>query len=266
LSCCGEFKSLSLTKEAFLFQKKIEGIFMTVKEHYDNHLAAFYSWMAGDFNSSCADALSFLKENQIYPNKNESAVDLGAGHGIFSIALAKLGYKVVAVDFNKQLLDELTESKGTLNIQIIESDIFEYSKDMKNIELCLCMGDTLAHLDSIEMIKKFLKNIYSSLEESGNLILSFRDYSIPLEGNNRFIPVKSDENRILTCFLEYDDYFVTVNDLLYEQVNGKWIQKISSYKKTRINKNQILKFLGELGFLVIFETVNRGMIYLILER
>ena len=132
---------------------------MTVKEHYDNHLASFYSWMTGDFGECVKNAEKYFERNNLIPSNNKNAVDLGAGHGIYSIPLAKLGFKVTAVDFNKHLLDELDRNRGNLNIDLMQSDIFEYCKSMKRIELCLCMGDTLAHLDSMETIKEFLKNI-----------------------------------------------------------------------------------------------------------
>jgi 2-polyprenyl-3-methyl-5-hydroxy-6-metoxy-1,4-benzoquinol methylase len=45
-----------------------------------------------------------------------SAIDLGAGYGIQSIALANLGFRVRAVDFNRQLLEELSVNKKSLPI------------------------------------------------------------------------------------------------------------------------------------------------------
>lgn len=48
-------------------------------------------------------------------------------------------------------------------------------------------------------------------------LLSFRDYSVPLQDEKRFIPVRSDEGRILTCFLEYSEDSVLVHDILHER-------------------------------------------------
>jgi len=59
---------------------------MTVKEHYYKHLANFYSWMVGDFDKKRADFQDFLENNRVYPGKTKVALDLGAGHGIQSIA------------------------------------------------------------------------------------------------------------------------------------------------------------------------------------
>lgn len=80
---------------------------MTVKEHYDNHLGHIYSWMTGDFQTKCNEFRNFLTDNFILPSTNKIAIDLGAGHGLQSIPIAEIGFQVLAVDFNQQLLDEL---------------------------------------------------------------------------------------------------------------------------------------------------------------
>jgi hypothetical protein len=65
----------------------------------------------------------------------------------------------------------------------------------------------------------------------GRFVTSFRDYSVPVQGEARFIPVGSDENRILRCVLDCSEAMVTVNDLLYERRDGVWDFRISAYHK-----------------------------------
>lgn len=95
----------------------------TVKEHYDKHLSDFYSWMVGDFETKQREHQQFLEENNVIPNSTKIAIDLGAGNGIQSVSLAKLGFDVKAIDFNKQLLAELEINRRDLPIEIIEDDI-----------------------------------------------------------------------------------------------------------------------------------------------
>lgn len=52
---------------------------MTVKEHYDNHLGNFYSWMAGDFNTKQNEQQRFFIEQKILPFDTGVVIDLGAG-------------------------------------------------------------------------------------------------------------------------------------------------------------------------------------------
>ena len=62
-------------------------------------------------------------------------------------------------------------------------------------------------------------------------MLTYRDLSTPLRGLDRFIPVRSTEDTLFTCVLEYDDDGVTVNDLVYERSGDAWELHKSSYRK-----------------------------------
>ncbi len=241
---------------------------MTAKDHYDNLLGNFYSWMIGDFILKVNENESFFKENIITSSEQALAIDLGCGNGIQSIALANLGYKVVSVDFNKQLLLELYSNKADLPVLLIENDILDYLKSSQDThpELIVCMGDTISHLSTFEDVEELIRKSFEILKSGGKLVLSFRDYSMPLEDTSRFIPVKSDDYRIMTCFLEYGDTRVTVTDLVYEKHNGSWHQKVSSYKKLRMSQDYLISQLQKAGFKIDSQkTVNR-MIHLIAKK
>ncbi len=217
---------------------------MTAKEHYANHLGNFYSWMAGDFETKQNEFLTFLREQGVYPSTTKIAIDLGAGHGLQTVPLTTLGFKVLAVDFNQQLLDELKENAKGLSVDVINEDIRRVRQlGHYQPELILCCGDTLAHLESKGEVEQLIKDISATLVKGGMLLLSFRDYSEPLTGNSRFIPVKSDDTRILTCILDYEEHSVTVTDLLYEKTTSGWLQKVSAYKKVRLTTAFVTQLL-----------------------
>lgn len=231
---------------------------MTTKEHYDYHLGHIYSWMTGDFKTKSIEFKNFLIDNFVKPSLNKIALDLGAGHGLQSIPLAELGFQVLAIDFNQQLLDELKVNAKELDITVINDDIKKVEIFADKPELIVCCGDTLSHLDSKSEVKSFITNIVNSLNKNGKLILSFRDYSNKLTGIERFIPVKSDDTKILTCILDYEDNYVNVTDLLHEKVNGAWNQKVSSYRKVRLITNEIIENLTDNGMKIKFnQIVNR---------
>jgi len=215
--------------------------------------------MTGDFKEKRDEFTRFCIENEISPVDSGQVIDLGAGNGIQTIALANLGFKVKAIDFNKQLLNELDAKTGSLPVEIIYDDIRQLNKySQPKPELIICCGDTITHLDSVAEIKALLEDSFNALIPDGKIILTFRDYSNELEDTNRFIPVKSDPQKILTCFLEYFPDKVRVTDLLYEREDDKWIPKVSSYCKIRISRELIMDFLEGIGFEIILDkTVNR---------
>lgn len=232
----------------------------TVKEHYDTHLAAFYSWMAGDFETASIKFLNYLNEKQLGPVASKVAIDLGCGHGIQSKALAQSGYTVTAIDFNRHLLNELRNNCNGLAVSALEDDLKSIKKyKHKNPELILCWGDTLSHLDSLNDLENFVDDCCDILPSGGKLLLSFREYPETLHGDKRFIPVKSDENRILTCFLELSPVQLIVTDMLYEKTENGWQQKISSYHKLRLSSPELIEMLENNKMTLLFEDSYNGM-------
>ena len=69
---------------------------MNAKNHYDQHLGNFYSWMLGDFDEKQKEQENFFWRNGIKPVSRKVAFDLGAGNGLQAISLAKLGFAVTA--------------------------------------------------------------------------------------------------------------------------------------------------------------------------
>jgi len=232
---------------------------MTTKEHYDKHLGNFYSWMAGDFETKQQEFYDFLVDNAIIPSSTKNAIDLGAGHGIQSVPLAKLGFNVTAIDFNNQLLDELKNNARGQKVEIINEDIRKIKQFAgKEPELIICCGDTISHLNNITEIENLISDISAILKPGGKILFSFRDYSIELTGDSRFILVKSDETRILTCILDYDKESVRVTDLLHEKTETSWNQKVSSYNKVRISTGEISRLLEANGLIIqLNKVVNR---------
>lgn len=240
---------------------------MTVKDHYDKHLSSFYSWYAGDFKTNKDAFKAFCIENKIIPSSSKAAIDLGAGNGIQSIALAELGYSVTAIDFSKQLLDELEVLAKGFPINLINDDIRIINQYLElKPELIVCCGDTLPHLESIDEIIKLLTDSYSVLIQGGKLILTFRDYSSELVDTQRFIPVKSDNTRVFTCFLEYFPDKIRVTDLLHEFEDNRWVQKVSSYYKTRVTKATLTDILIKCGYKIVLDKNENRIIHIIAQK
>ncbi|MCZ9338603.1 hypothetical protein NGM37_12535, partial [Streptomyces sp. TRM76130] len=74
-----------------------------------------------------------------------------------------------------------------------------------------------------------------ALRPGGSFGATYRDLTGELTGPDRFIPVRSTADRILTCFLEYvDDDTVQVHDLLHTRHDEAWHLTASSHPKLRL--------------------------------
>ena len=239
---------------------------MSVQSHYDNHLAAFYAWMTGNFDTKQKEQETYFTSKHIAPAGNGVALDLGAGHGLQTVSLANLGFSVFAVDFNQHLLSELNARTKGLPVRTILANLANTAQYTMDAELIVCMGDTLTHLDSVEQVTTLIGEWYKMLSPKGKLVLSFRDLTQELVQEERFIPVRAEDDRIHSCFLEYFPGYVKVFDILLEKQQGQWIQKVSSYRKLRLGIEQVKMMLTAAGFAVQDHEVISRMHYVVAAK
>ena len=239
----------------------------TSATHYKTHLGPVYSWMLGDRDAAFARSAAEMDALPL-PTARGVAVDLGAGLGLHALALARRGFEVVAIDDCQVLLDDLNSRRGSLSVAVHHADLVEFRRfTLKPVQVIVCMGDTLTHLPRLSAVDSLLAEVAASLARGGVFAATFRDYATSkLEGERRFILVRADTDRILTCFLEYGDRQVTVNDLLHEKADGQWRQTISSYPKLRLAPEWLASRLGELGFDVKRDTAANGMVRIVATK
>jgi len=239
----------------------------SVTEHYVNHLAPIYVWMAGGWESAITRGRAELDAACPRPCESHVAVDLGAGFGMHAIPLADIGYSVLAIDSSSTLLELMENHRGARPIVAINDDLLSFKMHLQApVGLFVCMGDTLTHLPDRPSIEQLFSDVTNMLVRSGTFILTFRDYSTPLIGANRFISVRSDADRILTCFLEYEDQGVNVHDILHDWDGVEWRQRVSAYRKLRLSPEWVVRALESQGLQVRREQGIAGMVRLIATR
>lgn len=237
----------------------------TVATHYRSHLAPVYLWMVGGFEAALARGESEI--DAILPDLPQGstvAVDLGAGFGMHSIPLARRGCSVIAIDTSSLLLDELRKRAEGLPVRAVEDDLLSFPRYLDSrADLILCMGDTLTHLPDCQSVETLCALASERLRPGGKFITTFRDYTSALEGPARFIPVRSDDDCILTCFLEYGADHVDVHDMLHERDGSQWKLRVSSYRKLRLSPEWVSAALRTSGFDVFVEPGFSGMVRVI---
>lgn len=232
----------------------------SIAQHYSSHLAPVYLWMVGGIEAALKAGTHDIEPYIPGPG---IAVDLGAGFGMHSIPLAGAGYEVTAVDTSAFLLSTLSENSTGLPIRVIEEDLLKFRDHMRSAaNLIICMGDTLTHLESIEQVVRLSQEVRKSLAPGGKFVATFRDYSNLPNGEARFIPVRSDSDRILTCFLEPFSEHLIVHDLLHERDGSSWKLKVSSYRKLRLSPSTVERIFTEAVMVARVEVGPRGMVRL----
>jgi 2-polyprenyl-3-methyl-5-hydroxy-6-metoxy-1,4-benzoquinol methylase len=234
--------------------------------HYKTHLGPIYAWMLGDLETAFARGAAEI--DALTLPAGGLAVDLGAGLGLHSLPLAKRGFQVIALDSCQVLLDELRAHAQSLPIVSQCADLMQFPAFVKGpAQVIVCMGDTLTHLPTQSSVAALLSDVAVALPRGGVFVATFRDYATrTLQGEQRFILVRADEERILTCFLEYQDSHVTVHDVLTEKAQGQWRQKVSSYPKLRLAPEWVAARLTTSGCGVQRDATSGGMVRIVATK
>ena len=239
----------------------------TATEHYERHLAPVYVWMAGGVEAALQAGSAEIEALKLPATRGAVVLDLGAGFGMHAIPLARKGARVTAIDSSVELLRALTQLGGDLPVRAVNDDLLDFQSHIAEApSAILCMGDTIAHLPDFGAVERLIGQASVELPSSGMFVMSFRDCSIPLKGEQRFIPVRSDEARILTCFLEYEAEAVLVHDILHERTGEGWQTRVSHYRKLRLSPAHLIDRLESNGFNVRREDGRRGMVRLVAQR
>lgn len=223
--------------------------------HYASLLARHYTWMFGlSFEEKVTEQRTIL-EPLLAAEPRGLAIDLGSGPGFQTFALAQLGFApILALDTSAELLAELQSHAAGLNIRPIAADILTLADHVPpaSAAVIVCMGDTLTHLPDLAAVRRLFFLAASALAPGGRFILTWRDLTHELTGPDRFIPVRADNDTILTCFLEYSSpTTVQVHDLLHTRKTPRnpapnsgsgsnacgdaWTLAVSSYPKLRLS-------------------------------
>jgi len=237
----------------------------SVRDHYDTVLSEHYSRMFGDFEAKVAEQQALLERLGVTASHGAAtAIDLGCGSGFQSVALARLGFQVLAIDFSQRLLAELRDRARGLPVEAIAGDIRDVAKLVPTtVELAICMGDTLSHLEYEADLTRVFEGVAARLAAGGRLVLTFRDLSGELRDLDRVIPLYASDELVMTCFLEYEPGTVKVHDLIWVRQEDGWRLRKGVYRKLRLALEAVTIRLEQAGFTVGRHEAPAGMVALV---
>ena len=111
-----------------------------------------------------------------------------------------------------------------------------------------------------------MREAANALAPGGHFLLSFRDYTAARTGADRFIPVRSNADRIFTCFLDYGPDRVAVHDIVHTRAGSEWRTTISVYEKIRLAPTWVREQLMLAGLVIVKDTLQNGLATLVARR
>lgn len=231
-------------------------------EHYQTFLASHYTWMSGPYEDKVAAHEAIFARCGFAPEGTGEALDLASGPGCQTIALARLGFSVTAVDASGPLLAELRQHAQGLPVKTIEHDLCALAACAglpEQVDVAVCMGDILPHLPTRECCTNLFAEVNRRLAPGGKFILGFRDLSQELFGMDRFVPIRGDSGRVMTCFLEYEPEVVIVHDLIHVREGEGWKLHKSAYRKLRLPLDWVEGQLRQQGFNLLERQQTAGV-------
>jgi ubiquinone/menaquinone biosynthesis C-methylase UbiE len=124
------------------------------------------------------------------PLQDDVAVDLGAGTGLLTIALARAVREVVAVDISSAMLARLREhadEEGVANLRCVEADLRVLPLEDESITLAVS-NYTFHHLEDSDK-ELALAEVRRVLAPGGRLVICDMMFSLSLEPRDRRVIV-----------------------------------------------------------------------------
>jgi len=133
--------------------------------------------------------------------------------------------------------------------------------DGRPADVIVCMRDTVLHLPDRDAVIELVGRVASALAAGGTFVLTYRDLTESVDGLDRFMPVRNDDERIMLCALDFHDTdVVTVNDLVYTRGRDGWELHKSSYPKLRLAPDWLRAQLTTAGLETAHHSLGaRGM-------
>lgn len=237
----------SITTTEVLCPRMVPTIESKNVSHFYNQIAEFYDEMI-DFHSRIEREKEILR-NLVETFHIKTALDVGAGSGVHSIALAQLGVNVEAVDPSQQMVQRLRENAQQMGVDL-STHVGEISgiAFREKYDAVFCVGNTLPHFRNKKELYRSLKVMHAVLAAEGVLILQFLNYSRFLCTKKRILSVKEGTNALYIRFNDYSKNSVHFNVLTIRKKKSPPEYSLFSVPLSPWKISDVVPVLRTIGF------------------
>lgn len=123
-----------------------------------------------------APQMNFLKKT--LGRDGESVLEVACATGGYAAALAQLGFDVTAMDGKSSMVEACKKrvEKDNIQMDVVQKSMVQVKELEKVFDLVYCIDNSMAHLNSMEDMEKFLTGCFKVLRPDGRLVIQIANY------------------------------------------------------------------------------------------
>lgn len=210
-----------------------------------------------DWKARLAREMPFLFSRLGSP-KGKHVLDLACGTGRHSVALALEGAEVEGIDNSKVMISRAKEHAVSNGVspEFILGEMAEFQTLAPGkYDLIICLGNSLALLNDLNILGTVLSSVYSSLNDDGVFVAQALNFEEIHGTGFRFFPQKggkmdTGDDVVFSRFYEHTDPPNSSTLVMSAQmkVKGEWTSLVSTQKVLNLNSNLLKRYLALAGF------------------
>lgn len=191
-------------------------------------IAGFYDALSADYDVMTGFEARLERERPAFKRLVEdygirTAVDAGSGTGVHALLLAELGVDVTAVDLSEKMTKRLMERavERGLMVSVAVGDIRHLPNlAPRGADAVLCLGNTLAHLESPAALEEAARSFVRTLKPGGLLTLQLLNYDRIIEQRETIQSIRQIDGVTFVRFYEFGGERLRFNILRIWSVQG----------------------------------------------
>jgi SAM-dependent methyltransferase len=203
-----------------------------IAEHYDNIFPVVET------------KINLIIEN--LEQNPSNILDVACGTGGYALELYNQGHNLTAIDLDTKMIEELQDKNPNIDSQVM--DMLKLKKLDKKFDLIYSLGNSIVHLDSIQLVEIFFEACYSQLKNNGVLIIQVINYDRILDkGINSLPTIKNEENQL--SFIRNYKFIEEENKIAFHTVLK--VEKSvfeNTVKLLPVRSKELVKSLKNTGF------------------
>jgi glycine/sarcosine N-methyltransferase len=171
----------------------------------------FYAALGDDYDQMTRDSMRWAKDVEHYRSLLNSLspkhiLDAGCGTGGEALFLAELGYQVMGIDSSADFI-EIARKKAAdreLRVEFQADDLLSLSSIRDDaIDLLICRGNTLPHIQSSDDLSNVFKSFYRVVKPNGFILIQWLNYTHIIKEKKRLIGATGNESQVFLRFYDF---------------------------------------------------------------